>query len=337
MFATLSILLLFALVFVLVWCLIIYKRRKKKWFPSEQQFLISDQNLSAPTFIPNTVPKIVQTAVSRPSNHSHPLQFPLAGVRSYRTESTRSVSYANSCKSEPAINYVSTMDDKTMSRALPRHKHPYLWSSGQLNGTNYKFLSRQSSRGSSFKSEDFDIDHRESAIQSKDVYIHSSLIQAESPECEDKEGQFVPDDHLISYDQETDEKDTDSTHQKGALMVSLYYDLESSELNVVVRQAINLPLVATKEEDLDVYVNFCLVPEDFYWQRTISVQQTRNPMFNQTFQIFDVLHHKLRQYTICFLVMGASGFQEMLLGKVMIPLSELRGGIEVEMCRELGE
>ena len=286
----------------------------------------------SPSYMPYTIPKVVQTPVSKSSNQSQPFQLPLVAGRYYHSESFRS--YAHSCKSEPAIPHATAVDDRLVSRAMPRYKE--IRSISQLNGS-HKISSRPSSRASSFRSEDFDIERKENVVQNKDVYIHSSLIHSESPDSDDKEGQFVPDDHIVSYDQETDDKDVIITSQKGALAVSLYYDIESSELNVVVKQAINLPLEGSKEEDLDVYVNFCLVPEDFYWQKTMAVLQTRNPVFDQTFQIPDVLHHKLRQYTLCFLVMNSSGFQETLIGKVMIPLSELRGGVEVEMCRELGD
>ena len=313
--------------------MVIRKRKASKRLPTEQQFLISNQYHLSPSYMPYTVPRIVQTPVNKPSGSSYISHLPMVAGRYYLSENVRS--YAHSSRSEPVLSQNATFDDRLVSRALPKPKEANARSGNHFS--NYKFSSRPSSRASSFRSEDFDIDQKESASDNKDVYIHSSLISTELAVPEEKSNQFVPDDHIVSYDQETDDKNHPGTSQKGALAVSLFYDIDSSELHVVVKQACDLPLQGRREEDLDVYVNFCLVPEDFYWQRTVSVLQTRHPVFNQTFQIADILHHKLRQYTLCFLVMDASGFQETLIGKVMIPLSELRGGSQVEMCKELGD
>lgn len=341
MFATLSLLFLFAVLVCIVWCIIIRRKRFQKQFPGEQQFLISDPFQVTPSYIPHTIPKIVQTPASRSSASStqpHHFQLPLIAGRYYHSETVRSTGYASSSRSEPIINHLGTSNEKLVSRALPRDsKNGTCYTSSIQLNEGHRHSSRPSSRASSFRSEDLDAEQKETGIQNKDVYIHSALVQAESPEFDDKEGQFVADDHIVSYDQDNGITDANVISQKGALIVTLFYDTESSELNIVIKQAIDLPLKNGKEEDLNVYVNFCLVPEDFYWQRTISVLQTRNPVFNQTFQIADVLHHKLRQYTLCFLIMDASGFQDTLIGKVMIPLSELRGGVEIEMCRELAD
>ena len=318
----------------LIWCIIIRKRKAAKRFPTEQQFLIPDQNQLSPPYLPYTVPKIVQTPVHESRSSAYMSHLPLVAERYYHSDSVRS--YANSARSEPVLSQANVFDDRLISRALPKLKEPHSRSGSQLY-FNYKQSSRPSSRASSLRSEDFDNYQKDNAIQSRDVYFHSSLMNTEFTTPGDKGKEFVPDDHIVSYDQETDDKNSRGTSPKGALIVSLFYNIDSSELNVVVKQAIDLPLQDRREEDLDIYVNFCLVPEDFYWQRTASMLQTRNPVFNQTFQIADILHHKLRQYTLCFLVMDASSFQETLIGKVMIPLSELRGGVQVEMCKELGD
>ena len=284
--------------------------------------------------MPYTVPKIVQTPVNHSNGSSHMSHLPMLAGRYYHSDSVKS--YAHSSRSEPVLSSAVMLDDRLINRMIPRPKEPYNRSGSQIAST-YKVSSRPSSRASSFRSDEFDVDQKESVTPNKDVYIHSSLINPELADSEDKEKQFVPDDHIVSYDQEADAKSNHGIAEKGALAVTLFYDVDSSELNIVVMQAVDLPLQDKKEEDLDIYVNFCLVPEDFYWQRTNSVQRTRNPIFDQTFQIADILHHKLRQYTLCFLVMDASGFQETLIGKVMIPLSELRGGIMIETCKALGD
>ena len=282
--------------------------------------------------MPYTVPKIVQTPVSHSNGSSNMAHLPVLAGRYYHSDSVKS--YAHSSRSEPVLPSAVMLDDRLITRMVPRRKEPHNRSGSQIAST-YKVSSRPSSRASSFRSDDFDVDLKDSVSPNKDIYIHSSLINTELADSEDKEKQFLPDDHIVSYDQEADAKSNYGLAEKGALAVSLFYDVYSSELNIVVKQAVDLPLQGRREEDLDIYVNFCLVPEDFYWQRTNSVQQTRHPIFEQTFQIADILHHKLREYTVCFLVMNASGFQETLIGKVMIPLSELRGGTMVEICKAL--
>ena len=65
-------------------------------------------------------------------------------------------------------------------------------------------------------------------------------------------------------------------------------------------------------------------------------ESTTNPVFNQSFQIKDVLHHKLRQYLICFLVMDSRKTQgEGVIGKVMVPLSDLAANVAIQICKEI--
>ena len=245
--------------------------------------------------------------------------------------------YAGSCRSEPIINRAYGSDDRFVLRPIAKQLNIYPKAMSQVSGS-YNVLSRPSSRASSVRSEPIDhieTEPNQNVLQSKEVYLHSSLLQNDHTDLDDKD-EFMPKDHIVSYDQNTEPTGEEKKFTNGALIISLFYDSEVSELVVTIRQAIDLPLDYMKETELDVHVNFCIVPEDFYWQRTVSVSQTRNPVFEQTFHVQDVLHHKLRQYTLCFLVMTSSDLQETMLGKVMVPLSELRSGIELEMCRELG-
>eukprot|EP00112_Aurelia_sp_Birch-Aquarium-sp1_P014791 Seg321.8 transcript_id=Seg321.8/GoldUCD/mRNA.D3Y31 product=Synaptotagmin-11 protein_id=Seg321.8/GoldUCD/D3Y31 len=330
--ASFSIFLLAALISCLIWCILVRTRRAKyalQRSPLEQQFLIQPGQSSAacvtPSYIPYTVPKIVQSAITKPSSVRSPMlsmNYPISGR--YIMDNGRNSDYAGSCKSEPIINRAYGSDDKFVLRPIAKQFDIY--------------PSRPSSRASSLRSEP--IDHIETEpnhniLQSKEVYLHSSLLQNDNVDSNDKD-EFMAKDHIVSYDQNTEPTGEENKLTNGALIISLFYDSEASELVVTIRQAVDLPLDYMKEAELDVHVNFCIVPEDFYWQRTVSVSQTRNPVFEQIFHVEDVLHHKLRQYTLCFLVMTSSDLQETMLGKVMVPLSELRSGIEFEMCRELG-
>ncbi len=168
-----------------------------------------------------------------------------------------------------------------------------------------------------------------SPLHAEEVYLHSSLAHDGNLGEQD----FVAKDHVVSYDQEGECNEHEQA--KGALLISLYYDLQASVLIVSIKKAMELFVPVEKEENLKVYVNFCIVPEDFFWQKTVAVTQTRSPVFDQTFHIPDVLHHKLRQYTLCFLVMNVTSFQETVIGKVMVPLSDLRADVVVDLCKEL--
>ena len=124
------------------------------------------------------------------------------------------------------------------------------------------------------------------------VYIHSDLLgEPASPEADTKA-------HVVSYDQE-------NGLLSGLLYFSLCYDPMVTELVITIKRATDLPTYEDQSV-LNPYINFCLVPEDFYWQQTTVAEATTNPIFNKVFHIPDVLHHKLRQYSICFLVMDST-------------------------------
>ena len=119
----------------------------------------------------------------------------------------------------------------------------------------------------------------------------------------------------------------------GLLYFSLFYDPFATQLTLTIQRATDLPKFE-KQAVLSPYVKFCVIPKDFFWQQTTVKESTTNPVFNQSFQIKDVLHHKLRQYSICFLVMDSRKTQgEGVIGKVMVPLSDLAANVAIEMCK----
>ena len=328
-----------ALLTCLISCVIVRVKKRGRHLPIEHQFLMQDHasyGHMTPSYIPYTVPKAVQASIAKAASPPYHLPVSVSG-RHYYAEHIRAVDYPNSSRSEPAINRAGSLDDRYSSKLVPKLREPYLRSGSLLNGS-YKMPSRPSSRASSLRSEPIepiDMEPNRNFLPSKEVYLHSSLLNTESQGVE-ANSEFEVTDYVVSYDQKGDVNEVEGKFPNGALILSLFYDSDASQLVVVIRQAIDLPVSQVREEDIEVYVNFCILPEDFYWQRTESVMHTHHPIFEQSFKIPDVLHHKLRQYTLCFLVMDSSGLQETIVGKVMVPLSELRAGIDLEMCRELG-
>eukprot|EP00794_Sanderia_malayensis_P010035 gene10035-11061_t len=248
----------------------------------------------------------------------------------------------SSCKSEPALTTLAALGPEQrqfmLRSSLKNLKYSHQ-TSDFADSVASKGFSTDSNEGSgSAKSEeqsDVNALHSSDDARADEVYLHSMLLRDRTSGQAD----FVAKDHVVSYDQDGEGVCYEEEHPNGALDLSLFYDSEASTLAVLVNKVFNLPLGGSipREENFDVYVNFCIVPEDFYWQKTGAVSGTRSPVFNQTFHITDVLHHKLRQYTLCFLVMNSSGVQESVLGKVMVPLSELRAGMLLSMCKELGQ
>lgn len=334
--STISISLFVSLAVFIVWCIWCKSRRKRypKGTHHEQRLILTpsvmqDSPLSYQTasFIPYTVPTIVQAPRYKSSSTSHQYDLHNTTSRYSRGEVFKAFD-VSSCRSEPVINHVYSTEERFPLRCSPRHSDLL---ASHVTGS-YKVHSPVSSRASSMRSERGDppeIETKASTLTGKEVYLHSLLLDQNSLE----QDYFIADDHIISYDQENEE---DTKESNGALFLTLFYDQEASQLRITIRQATDLPVGSGREEELVTYINFCIVPEDFYWQKTASVRHTRHPVFNQTFTVPDVLHHKLRQYTLCFLVMNTTSLQETMLGKVMVPLSDLRAGMVLDMRKEIG-
>ena len=161
------------------------------------------------------------------------------------------------------------------------------------------------------------------------IYSHSNLL----PDAEDSNFNLEP---VVSYDQESNPTENRST-QYGLLSFILEYHAQIPELLITVKHAIDLPsCTGSSDGQVNSYVNLCIVPEDFLWKRTQVVENNRDPCYNETFQIQDVLYHKLREYTICFYVMDVHPTMgERVIGKVLYPLCELRAEQIVDTTREL--
>ena len=203
--------------------------------------------------------------------------------------------------------------------------------SDRLEGSN-PIRSNSSSRRNSFS--DIPPDSKsmhsgvEITVEDADIYIHSSFLPPDE--------EHSPEDPVVSFDQDSRELHK-PTPFPGALRFALKYNSEEHILIISVKQAFELPMLDDGPgATVNCYVNLTLVPEDFLWKRTRVVEKTRQPVFNETFEIHDVLYHKLREYLLCFFLMDSHVTKgERVIGKVTYPLSDLRAGIEVDACIEL--
>ena len=145
--------------------------------------------------------------------------------------------------------------------------------------------------------------------------------------------------NVVSYDQEPDYKTTVRSQHQGPAFLNfqLQYHASVPELVVVVKNAFDLqPTVDVTSNEVNSYVNLCLVPEDFLWKRTRVVENDSDPVYEETFRIHDVLYHKLREYTLCLFVMDSHPLLgERPIGRIVYPLSELRADQAVDVCQEL--
>ena len=160
------------------------------------------------------------------------------------------------------------------------------------------------------------------------IYIHSDTLSHDENEFDNNS------DSLVNFNQEVPHIQNDDS--KGTVSFSLLYDMQEHILHITIKQAFNLPVDDMSRGTVNSYVNICLVPEDFLWKKTKLVENCRHPVFNEHFEIHDVLHHKLREYILCLFIMDrTSNFGERVIGKIMYPLSDLRAGSIVDACVEL--
>ena len=285
-----------------------------------------ETNLS---IIPKTYPAVLQTGNPLITQSwkviPHSMTSPASVLRTTKVNDHRSL----------VSQYVTqTMDENLHRRSLKsrstiemkRIKSPLTMTRTEDNVSDK--TSPSGSVGDFVKSDDYTKDVVEDEDQ---VYSHSELL-AEL----DNTTQFeMADSAVISYDQ--DNYPVDKTLGPGSLFFILEYNTVIPELLITVKSGLDLPPVTgNPNTPLNSYVNLCLVPEDFLWQRTSTVKNDRDPIYNETFRIRDVLYHKLREYTVCFYVMDCSEIMgERVIGKVLYPLSDLRAEDKVEVCKEL--
>ena len=211
----------------------------------------------------------------------------------------------------------------------PSSRKPYIRETGRIGSPSFPrgTKSEGGSSGSSLASElDDEFDDFEVADSKRLVYHESgSPSIPATPE-------IIKNDNIFSYDSKPHLL---PKRVSGLLYFSLFYDPFATQLTLTIQRATDLPK-SEKQAVLSPYVKFYFIPKDFFWQQTTVKESTTNPVFNQSFQIKGVLHHKLRQYSICFLVMDSRRTQgESVIGKVMVPLSDLAANVAIEMCEEI--
>jgi len=127
----------------------------------------------------------------------------------------------------------------------------------------------------------------------------------------------------------------ESHFSPGLLSFSLQYVPETVELKIKIKQAFDLQKVDhSPKTEINSYAMFCLIPEDFSWQRTVTIKNSRDPIFNEEFIFADILYHKLREYTLMVFAMDLEE-GERPIGKLMYPLSDIPQNCCIEITKEL--
>ena len=298
------------------------------------------------TIIPKTYPAAMQTGnplltpawkVIPPYTNSVASSSPT--VRSSVKGMERSHSYSHHATSDPFRKQMRTPGGIPPPVVDMRRIRSPLTDMRNEDSASQKSSRSGSVGGDVVKTEDFhgkyptDFQGKYPADDCNQVYSHSDFLM----EFDQHNNDAFDDepDAVISYDQ--DHYPMPKPPGPGSLFFILEYNPSVPELLVTVKSGLDLPPVNGGENSpLNSYVNFCLVPEDFLWQRTAVVVNSRNPVFSETFRIHDVLYHKLREYTLCFFVMDCTHVMgERVIGKVLYPLSDLRAEDRVEVCKEL--
>lgn len=110
----------------------------------------------------------------------------------------------------------------------------------------------------------------------------------------------------------------------GKLKYSVHYMREKNELQVTIIKAINL--FHEKNETLpSCFVKVSLLPQRFCWQKTKIIEETRHPVFNETFVISGFSHERFSNYTLLISVVNAvapwQGFYgDHVIGELYVPL-----------------
>ncbi len=113
----------------------------------------------------------------------------------------------------------------------------------------------------------------------------------------------------------------------GNLKYSLHYMRERNELQVTIIKAVNL-FHEKNESSPSSFVKVSLLPQRFCWQKTKIIQETRHPVFNETFVISGFSHERLSNYTLLISVVNAvapwQGFYgDHVIGELYVPLTHV--------------
>lgn len=308
---------------------------KGKYVPGKTVAYFKGNNETSMSIIPKTYPAVLQSGNSLVTSswkvipHSNSMSSPA-------TSQMRPGSRTNDHRSLVSQYATQTFDTENMhwksmknrgAVEMRRIKSPL--TIARPGDTMSERTSRSGSVAGDigYKNDDYTKDIVDDGDQ---VYSHSDLLADVDNSHFDMSESAV-----ISYDQ--DNYPLEKVLGPGSLFFILEYNSAIPELLITVKSGLDLPsATGDVNHPVSSYVNLCLVPEDFLWQRTSTIKDDRDPIYNETFQIRDVLYHKLREYTLCFFVMDCSHTMgERVIGKVLYPLSDLRAEDKVEVCKEL--
>ncbi|XP_068693577.1 synaptotagmin-4-like isoform X1 [Montipora foliosa] len=146
------------------------------------------------------------------------------------------------------------------------------------------------------------------------------LPEKSSKEIDLKEITSIEEDKVSSPD------NTDGN--RGRIRFALHYNVAKTELQVNIIKAINLPITDNKQ-GISSMVKLSLLPQQFCWQRTKTVDGTPDPVFNETFVVSGFSKDRLKEYELKFKVVNFQDtfkerFGDDVIGEILFPLSELK-------------
>lgn len=116
------------------------------------------------------------------------------------------------------------------------------------------------------------------------------------------------------------------SNPKPELTFSIFYDSPSKELHVTVISSSNLPVLRRTGSTQYFRVRVCVGACDTQWYETRYVRGSRELHFSETFIVSGLVHHKLRECMIRFVVVEFEEFQHCwtVVGEVRQTLIDLR-------------
>ena len=362
----------FSCVLLVVSCIILFfvvryrfRRRKYerigggKYVPGKTAVYFKGKHASS-SFVPMTYPTTLQCGTS--------IVYPAFQLKKKPTTFQRNAMYqspsqAKTIKYEPQFNELnrsSSLDDRMFRKVFPlkpgsetklnkesslvdftrkkEQEKAGIFISENTNSVEQQQYDGETSRNSRVNTPENVLENQETDTF---FYAHSDFFPEEDrnasplPTAGPQQQKQPEDQQIISYDQDSSPKL--SRHKNlSYLSFTLEYKPDVPKLIITVLNAFDLQPLSDSNGEVNCYVNLCLVPEDFLWQRTKVIEKDCDPMFSETFEIRDVLYHKLREYTLCFYVMDSHRvLGDRVIGKVLYPLSELRAEQVVDVCKEL--
>ena len=122
---------------------------------------------------------------------------------------------------------------------------------------------------------------------------------------------------------------------KPEITFSIFYDVPSKDLHITVINASNLP--SKRVQGCTQYFRVRVEACGKQCHKTRYVSGTRSPVFSETFIISGLVHHKLRECTVRFVVVEFEELQHCwtVIGEVSQPLIDLRANSLLKVTKTL--